>query len=357
MRRLLLAASLSAVLAVGACAPYVELPGPRIGGALMTDSFVYTYDGAALPLRSWLPPGEAKAVVVALHGFNDYSNSWEVPGRFWATQGLATYAYDQRGFGKTDHRGLWHGGQTLAEDLKDVISLVRKRQPGKPVYVVGESMGGAVAMIAMSGTNPPAVDGMILSAPAVWGRSTMNVFERAGLWFFSHTIPWFMVSGKGLNIKPSDNVEMLRALSKDPLVIKETRIDAVHGLVDLMDAAQAAATDIKVPTLVLYGEKDEIVPPEATYKMISRLRDLGERQRVAVYPKGYHMLLRDLQAEVVLNDVATWVTDHNKPLPSGSEQRAAEMLARWDINPQNRSVASQGALPTMAGPGAEPRRP
>lgn len=344
-------ALLALLLSLGACAPHVELPGPRIGGALMTDSFVYTNDGAALPVRSWLPEGEPRAVIVALHGFNDYSNSWEAPGRTWAKMGLATYAYDQRGFGKTDHHGLWHGGQTLAEDLKDVIFLVRKRHPGKPVYVAGESMGGAVAMIAMAGPTPPSVDGIILSAPAVWGRSTMNVFEQAGLWFFSHTVPWFMVSGKGLGIKPSDNVDMLRALSKDPLVIKETRVDAVHGLVDLMDAAQAAAADIKVPTLVLYGEKDEIVPPEATYKMIAKLSDLGQRQRLAVYPKGYHMLMRDLQAEVVLKDVASWVTDRRRQLPSGSEQRAAEMLAQREIAPGRRAVASQGALPTMAGPG------
>jgi alpha-beta hydrolase superfamily lysophospholipase len=354
IQQLVRALGLSALLTLAACAPYVELPGPQVRGAMMTDSFVYTYDGAALPLRSWLPDGEPKAVIVALHGFNDYSNSWEAPGRFWAKQGLATYAYDQRGFGKTDQRGLWHGGQVLAEDLKDVITLAHRRHPGKPLYVVGESMGGAVAMVAMAGPNPPPVDGMVLSAPAVWGRSTMNVFERAGLWFFSHTIPWFMVSGKGLDIKPSDNVDMLRALSKDPLVIKQTRIDAVHGLVDLMDAAQAAAADIKVPTLVLYGEKDEIVPPEATVKMISKLHDLGERQRVAVYPKGYHMLLRDLQAEVVLKDVATWVTNKQKPLPSGSEQRAAEMLARWDVAPHP-GGSSQGALPTIAGPAAEPR--
>lgn len=350
MKRLLRAVALAAALAACACAPHVELPGPRIGGAVMTGSFVYTNDGATLPLRSWLPDGEPEAVVVALHGFNDYSNQWEAPGRFWARHGLATYAYDQRGFGKTDHRGLWHGGQTLAEDLKDVIFLVRKRHPGKPVYIVGESMGGAVAMVAMSGPTPPAVDGIVLSAPAVWGRSAMNVFERAGLWFFSHTVPWFMVSGKGLGIKPSDNIEMLRALSKDPLVIKETRVDAVHGLVDLMDAAQAAAAEINVPTLVLYGEKDEIVPPAATYKMIGRLRDLGEGQRVAIYPQGYHMLLRDLQAEVVLKDVAAWVTDRGAGLPSGSEQRAAEVLARWDVDPGRRN-AGQGALPTMAGPG------
>src|SRR5437870_7543725 len=58
-------------------------------------------DGARLPLRSWLPRGEVKAVILALHGFGDYSNAFTLPGEFWAERGIATYAYDQRGFGGT----------------------------------------------------------------------------------------------------------------------------------------------------------------------------------------------------------------------------------------------------------------
>lgn len=323
MRRALLGLSLGAALAVGACAPHVEVPGlPSESGIWMTDSAIHTYDGLELPLRAWRPKGQTKAVLIALHGFNDYGKSWETPGQFWASQGLATYAYDQRGFGQTDQPGLWHGGQTLVEDLKDVVTLLRRRHPGLPVFVVGESMGGAVAMIAMADSEPPLIDGLILSAPAVWGRSTMNLASRTGLWALSHSVPWLRLSGKGLNIKASDNMEMLRALSKDPLVIKETRIDAIHGLVDLMDSAQAAAGNIRVPTLVLYGEKDEIVPPEATDKMIAHLHHPGDFLSVAIYPQGYHMLMRDLQAEIVLKDVVAWVAHHDQPLPSGAERSA-----------------------------------
>ena len=58
-------------------------------------------DGAELPMRIWLPPNQQKpkAVILAVHGFNDYSNAFDMPGRWWAKHGIATYAYDQRGFG------------------------------------------------------------------------------------------------------------------------------------------------------------------------------------------------------------------------------------------------------------------
>ena len=78
---------------------------------------LYAADGQVLPLRKWLPDGAVKAVILALHGFNDYSNAFEGPGEVWAHRGIATYAYDQRGFGGAPGRGLWPGRAALAARL------------------------------------------------------------------------------------------------------------------------------------------------------------------------------------------------------------------------------------------------
>ena len=114
-----------------------------------------------------------RAVILALHGFNDYSNAFEDPGDAWATRGIATYAYDQRGFGAAPERGLWPGRAALAADAATASQMLRRLYPGVPLYLLGDSMGGAVAVVAMtgeSGTPVPDVDGVILTAPAVWGR-------------------------------------------------------------------------------------------------------------------------------------------------------------------------------------------
>ncbi|HEX3417540.1 MAG TPA: alpha/beta hydrolase, partial [Stellaceae bacterium] len=86
-------------------------PMPRFAGT----SFV-TGDGQVLPLRKWLPDGAVKAVILALHGFNDYSNAFDGPADAWAKRGIATYAYDQRGFGAAPERGFWPGRAALAAD-------------------------------------------------------------------------------------------------------------------------------------------------------------------------------------------------------------------------------------------------
>lgn len=276
---------------------------------------VVAADGAALPLSVWRPQGEVRAVVLALHGFNDYRQAFADVGPFLARRGIVTYAYDQRGFGRTAGRGLWPCKGRLVEDARSVAALLREAYPGRPLYLLGESMGGAVAMRLLAET-PAAADGAVLVAAAVWSRATMNPLQRAALWLVAHTFPDLQLSGRGLGIRASDNDAMLHALHEDPLVLKKARADALWGLADLMDSAFAAAPRLTTPTLVLYGERDEIVPRRPFCRTLTAL---PSEARVAVYPNGYHMLTRDLGASAVLADLAAWLGDRAAPLPSGHE--------------------------------------
>nr|WP_235062899.1 alpha/beta hydrolase [Paramagnetospirillum caucaseum] len=314
-------------LLLSACAATTHPAGPAIRPPVLEDGAIAAADGARLPLRSWLPDGEPRAVIVATHGMNDYSNAFDGPGRALAAKGIAVYAYDQRGFGAGPHPGRWSSTAAMAADLRTAVHLLAVRHPRAPLYLLGESMGGAVVIEAAVHVPPPEVKGVILSAPAVWGRASMPWYQRAALWLAYRLAPGWTLSGRGLKIQPSDNIEMLRALSKDPLVIKETRVDAIFGLVDLMDAAQGDAPRLDLPSLLLYGARDEIIPPEPTWAAVAGLPHLGTRQRAALYADGWHMLLRDLQARVVIDDIAAWVADPSAPLPSGADRAASEKLA------------------------------
>jgi len=332
-RTLLVSALFSCLLfAFAACAPRVEGPGdPVAAPAIEADEYI-ARDGAELAVQRWLPSSNPqippKAIILALHGMNDYANAFAIPGAWWAQNGIATYAYDQRGFGRAPHRGYWPGEAALADDLDTMVTLLHDRYRGVPLFVLGESMGGAVAMIAMTRPGHPKVDGVILSAPAVWGQATMDLGEEAALWLAAHTIPWWTLTGRGLAITPSDNREMLVALSRDPLVIKETRIDAIWGLVNLMDDAFASAPELDgVPILILYGERDEIIRKEPTRLMIGHLPPFPAAPRkIAIYPKGYHMLLRDLEAKTLWADVLRWIEDPTAPLPSGRDLTGLQAL-------------------------------
>ena len=304
------------------------------GSARIGRDTLIAEDGARLPMRIWVPAGPIKAAVLAVHGFNDYSNAFTGPAEEWAKAGIITYAYDQRGFGLAPERGRWAGTRRLAEDLTLASHLVRARHPKVPLFLLGESMGGALIIADVAGTAgapPPDYDGIILSAPAVWGRPDMNIFERVALWTAYQLMPGMTLSGRGLHIMPSDNIPMLRALSKDPLVIKETRVDAVKGLVDLMDLALGSAPRLKAPLLLLYGEHDPIIPAKPIREMIAQLpARAAAMRRIAWYPGGYHMLMRDLDGPTVIGDVESWIIDPAAPLPSGADRHGEGLLARGE---------------------------
>jgi len=271
----------------------------------ITANFFLTRDGTKLPLRAW-GPEEPKAVIVALHGMSDYSNAFAMPAAWWAQHGIATLAYDQRGFGQSEHSGLWAGGGVLRGDFADAVVAARVRFPGVPVFALGESMGGAVVLPALAGGDTPNLSGVILVAPAVWSRAEMPATYRATLWLAAHTVPWLHVSGSGLKIWPSDNIAMMRALARDPLFQHETRTDAVYGLVNLMDEARQAPDHLNAPPpiLFLYGKNDQVIPAGPTEAVVAAL---GDRAEVHRYDHGYHMLLRDLSAEIVWQDALTWI--------------------------------------------------
>jgi alpha-beta hydrolase superfamily lysophospholipase len=324
-----LAVCLLAVLA--ACAAGRLPPGPGPTEPRLTADRLITADGMDLPLRSWLPETEPKAVLLALHGFNDYSRAFEAPGKWWAARGIATYAYDQRGFGDTPQRGLWAGSEALAGDLRTAARLLRTRHPGTPLYLLGDSMGGAVIMVAMAEPDPPEVSGVILSAPAVWARSEMPLYMRAVLWIAARAIPWAKVTGNNLDIQASDNIERLREMGRDPLVVKGTRVAAIDGLTDLMSEALDGGRRLRAASLLLYGEKDEVIPRMPTFRFWRNLPEgPGTRQRPALYENGWHLLLQDLGAEQVLADIAAWMADPQAPLPSGADRRALNALGEGD---------------------------
>jgi acylglycerol lipase len=308
--------------AVVACAPKVQTSLNAHQPPRLTKTHAVMRDGAKLPLTRWLPAKPPVVAVVALHGFNDHSGAFDDLGPSLASAGVAVYAYDQRGFGGAPGRGIWAGAAAMGEDLAEVVHLVRARHPDIPVHALGESMGGAVIMAALAGDARPRIDGAVLSAPAVWGRATMPSWQSGVLTTAVRAFPAIRLRPQGIKITPSDNIKMLRALGRDPRFIKETRIDALSGLVDLMDRALQAARTLRAPLLVLYGERDEIVPRVPTCLMLSRLPSprSGRRWRAVLYPNGYHMLFRDLAGDLVTQDIAAWLVDPAAPVPSGHER-------------------------------------
>lgn len=307
------------LFALSACMPQEQNFKAAAQPAAFEQGALIAADGATLPLREWLPAKghlrkKPKALLIALHGFNDYSRAFESTGAYLSQQGIAVFAYDQRGFGDTPDKGIWAGEQNLVRDVKQCVQALQARYPDVPVYLLGESMGAAVVITAATEKDFPKLGGVVLVAPAVWGSEGMNLFFRSTLWLMAHTMPWKQFTGSDLKVLASNNFDMLRAMAADPFVIKSTRVDAVYGVVGLMGTAYDRVPKLQAPVLLLYGARDQVIPPSPIEEALGRFPN---PVTYAHYPWAYHMLLRDLEGHFALADIAAWITRRSAVLPSG----------------------------------------
>jgi len=315
-------------LLIGGCAGAVPSPaGNAHHEPAITAEAIRMADGERLPLHRW-GPETPERVVLALHGFNDYGGSMQAFGEAMAERGIAVYAYDQRGFGATRTAGYWPGYRRLSDDARTALRLLHERHPKQPPYVIGKSMGGAVALLASAGTADRApigteVAGTVLIAPAIWRRGDMPWYQRLALWLGARFAPGWRLSGElaaHLDIRPTDDPEVLERMRADPLVLRETRIDTLDGLTRLMSRALEASQDLPPPSLTLYGARDDLVPPGPFARLLEQLAaQESDGHRVVFYPEGYHMLTRYTGADSTFDDIAAWLRDPEASLPSGHE--------------------------------------
>ena len=305
MARNLAALFLGLALAGCAAVPF-GVPKPRPGSPIVTSGVFALPDGARLPYRLYPAAGQLRAVVLALHGYTDSRDGWAMLATVLNARGIAIYAPDQSGFGATANRGQWPGTAVLVDEARDMAVILRARYPRQRLVLMGESMGGAIGLLLGASADPPPVDAYVLSAPAVWGGAALNPFYRAVLDVSARVAPAKRLTGGIAHIKASDNIAALIAFGRDPLTIRAPRLDNVAGLVRLMGAPQAACAAFDQPALILYGGKDQLIPPAATARCWQAL-PAAAPVVLAYYPPDYHLIERDLERGVPDQDILAYI--------------------------------------------------
>lgn len=297
--------SLSAALLAAGCGVAGPLPAPLDA----PDPPAPALETARGPLAVsiWAPEGEPAAVVLALHGFGDYAETaFGAAGPDWADRGIAVYAPDQRGFGRNPSNRHWPGPDALVDDAAAAAAEVAALHPGLPFFVLGHSMGGAVALAAGGEGRLPEGTRLILLAPALWGGESLGAAFRAATWTAAAVAPDLRLSPKASprRIQPTDNIEELIRISRDPLRYAEPSPRELMGLIRLMDRALKAAPAAPPDSLTVMGAHDEVIPERSVRAGFDAL---PEPKRFAYVETGWHMLLIDLEGARVRELVADWI--------------------------------------------------
>lgn len=269
-----------------------------------TDQAFVSSDCAVLPGRYWRSENPVGGIVL-LHNFGDYSEAFASIGPKLRDLGYSGLAFDQRGFGDAGERGRWYGQSALVGDARDAVTLLKQDIGNKPVYILGESMGGSVALLAAA--QPGATDGLILAAPGVREGIDYRWFWDAALWIGDKLVPAMDVSnprGDGDKLTQSATAR----LANSDKVVTDVRIDTYAGLVDLTDASSEAAYKVQVPTLLLYGGEDDTIDAVAIENAEAALRTVTSKR----YPNAPHLLFQSIFEDTILADTADWLASHQQ---------------------------------------------
>lgn len=225
-----------------------------------TERKAATRSGVEQWVREWEPQGSAPASILILHGIAEHSGRYEHVGSAFADAGYFARSYDHHGFGKSGgKRGHVPSFDHYLDDVED--HLTQQRSEGRPVVLLGHSMGGLIAS-AYAMSDRPQPDVLLLSGPAfgaivpAWQRVAAPVIGRVAPSLFIKS----ELDGSLLATDPDVGV----AYRDDPLRVPGATAGLGKALFDAMDQVNAEVNCIRVPTFVVHGGNDRIVPAEST---------------------------------------------------------------------------------------------
>jgi alpha-beta hydrolase superfamily lysophospholipase len=260
--------------------------------------------GLRLFRRIRRPAGRPRGVVINLHGLGDHSGLYPDLMDHLASVGLVVHAPDLRGNGRSPgQRGYIGRWEELRADLHALVALVRSEEPGLPLFLLGNSLGGLV-VLDYALTYPEGVRGVIAAAPPL-GRLSVPAPLLALGRLMSRVWPRFSVrTGMDLSGLARDSAVRATVLA-DPLFHRRGNARLSTEVVATIARVQGDAPRFPVPVLILHGSADRMVTPEGSRAFIARVghpdRELRE------YPDGYHALFADLDRARVLDDLERWI--------------------------------------------------
>lgn len=301
------------------CATASYQPGLRPKIAAVTD--VNHQEGRFLGAQntnlfeqSWAPlNGQAKAVLIMVHGLKDHSDRYAEVARKLAQNGFAVYAFDLRGHGNSEGRRVWTDSfEDYVTDLELFYDRVHKLEPNKPILLFGHSMGGQIVtsyVLKASNLYTRPVEGMVLSAPALKAGEDLNGFLIFVTKILGSVTPSLAVL-KLDNDKFSRDPKVVEEMKNDPLIYQGNGpARTAKELVKSIAYVEEKMPDVTIPFIVLHGTKDGLTNPDGSRQLfkVAKAKD----KSIRIYEGLYHDLLHEPEKDKVFADMLAWLNAHS----------------------------------------------
>ena len=262
--------------------------------------------GLELYYQSWHPPATAHAVIVMVHGHGGHSGIFDRVVEFLTQQNYLVYGFDLRGNGRSPgQRGYIDNWAEFRTDLTAFIDLVTAENPDLPMFLLGQSLGGAI-VLDYALHNADSIKGLIVMSPALGlGISPGLIFLSKLL---SAILPRFSLD-TGIDFAAcSRDAELLPTLAQDTLRHSMGTTRLATELLKTINWIHAHASDLKIPVLILHGGADTVTLAKDSQAFYNRLTTADKE--IKIYPDSYHELQHELNYQEVLADIANWLNGH-----------------------------------------------
>jgi len=277
------------------------------------EDYFSAHDDLRLYEQCWLPDEPAAAIVVIAHGLSEHSGRYATLAEELCWRGYAVYAMDHRGHGRSDGARVYvRRFDDYLADVEVFLDRVKQREPGKPVFLFGHSMGASIAAL-LAIVRPPQVRGIVLSGlPVAIGSGVFPVLRRVAA-FFSLIVPRLRFVRLGARYLSRDP-QVVAAFEADPLVF-HGRLPVRTGA-EILNAAQrilAGAQSARLAMLLLHGTGDIVADAQGARQFHQRAASPDKTLRL--YEDFYHEVLSDPGREWVLDDLIEWLNARRSTSP------------------------------------------
>ncbi len=264
-------------------------------------------DALELYYQAWVPLDQPhRAVLVNLHGLGDHSGLYPRLTDYFPQRGIATYAYDMRGNGRSPgQRAYLRSWDEYREDLASFLTRVRAWEPNLPIFVLGHSLGGLV-VLDYALRHPEGLAGVITAAPPLGKVGVPPVLMALGR-VMSRIWPRFSLEvGMDLSGLARDP-KVVEAVLADPLFHRRGTARLSTEVTAAISRVHAGAASLSVPLLILHGSADRMVPPDGSREFFGKVRFPDRELREL--PGAYHGLFADIGYQEVLENLERWIDD------------------------------------------------
>jgi alpha-beta hydrolase superfamily lysophospholipase len=276
--------------------------------------------------RSWRPEGKARGIVTIVHGFNSHSGQYQWVGEQLAALGLAVYALDLRGRGRSDGERFYvEKIEDYVDDVATLVRMAKSENPGLPVFLLGHSAGGVVSCVYTL-DHQTEIDGLICESFAYELPVPDIVLSfLKGLSYITHHTHVFSLKNEDFSRDPA----VVETMNNDLLIKGESQpAQTAAVMINASNRLREEFPLIKLPVLILHGTADKATKPSGSQHFYEQAGSTDKTLKL--YEGHYHDLLNDIDKEVVMADIKGWIEAR---LPTVQSESIIETKAVGQAHP------------------------